>query len=57
MLTNFSPYIRVYFAHLLIALFGGKEALWASKSEEETLKRIQHAKYNIFKRRLEYSVE
>ena len=47
MLTKSSPYIR---SALLVSLslclgFG---TLWASNSEEETLKRIQQAKYNMF---------
>ncbi len=47
MFTKSSPYIR---SALLVSLslclgFG---TLWASNSEEETLKRIQQAKYNMF---------
>lgn len=47
MLTYFSPYIRSILL-ICLSLCLGVGTLWASKSEEETLKRIQHAKYNIF---------
>ena len=47
MFTKSSPYIR---SALLVSLSLclGVGTLWASNSEEETLKRIQQAKYNMF---------
>ena len=47
MSTKSSPYIR---SALLVSLSLclGVGTLWASNSEEETLKRIQQAKYNMF---------
>ena len=47
MFTKSSPYIR---SALLVSLSlcMGFGTLWASNSEEETLKRIQQAKYNMF---------
>lgn len=47
MFTNSSPYIRSVLL-ISLSLCLGVGTLWASNSEEETLKRIQQAKYNMF---------
>ena len=47
MFTNSSPYIRSVLL-ISLSLCLGVGALRASNSEEETLKRIQQAKYNMF---------
>jgi len=47
MFTNSSPYIRSVLL-ISLSLWLRVGTLWASNSEEETLKRIQQAKYNMF---------
>ena len=47
MFTNSSPFIRSVLL-ISLSLFLGVGTLWASNGEEETLKRIQQANYNMF---------